>query len=80
MPLDSKPSLHSNEPDRIIELYLKGLTIERLAVHFDRTQYQIKQILTVNGLPIVDNSLPRNYKKPTNPGFWKWANRKRKQR
>ncbi len=46
------------EPDAIIQLYLMGLNFSQLALNFNRTEQHIKNVLSINGVPLVDNKVP----------------------
>lgn len=50
------------EPDAIIQLYLKGLNFSQLALNFNRTEQHIRNVLSINGLPLVDNKVPSRKK------------------
>ncbi|TAF76119.1 MAG: hypothetical protein EAZ53_04250 [Bacteroidetes bacterium] len=47
----------------IIDRYLKGVTIEDLALQFDCSVEIINQILYNKGIKIVDNKMPKKYRK-----------------
>lgn len=47
----------------IIQLYMKGLTFESLALTFNCTAKMIKEIIASEGIGLVDNNFPKEKKK-----------------